>query len=267
MRTSSFVTESTSWANNQQPWSPLQREFENRPCNFNVAKTNAICESVHSAWTQGSKNQIQFSNLRNDHLSKKNEMPLMPLLKKCDKVSKSVFTDPQHHCASRGNAVAVSRTPPESASHARSARDYPRKPATIKRWTFQGLSAAVKDALMSTTSSKSAGRETNNSSSDTSKTISMDVGNLSFFCLCTFLLTVSLKRSWLTRRVYVCVSSLVAARLPSSACQRSRNTFETQCVTGVNGLKRHQATSSDCRPETSCCASFPCSLWAIEIKH
>ena len=99
-------------------WSPLHWEFKNPPCSFNVAKTNAICESVYSPWTGGSKKQIQFSDLKKDHLWKK-EKTWMTLLKKCDKLSKSVFTDPQHHCASRGNAVPVSRTPPESESHAR----------------------------------------------------------------------------------------------------------------------------------------------------
>lgn len=64
------------------------------------------------------------------------------------------------------------------------------------------------------------------------------VRNMSFFCLC-----VSLKRSWLTRRpVYVCVSSLDAERLPSSACQSSSCETQNRWL-GVNGLQRHQATA------------------------
>ena len=159
-------------------WSPLHWEFENPPCSFNVAKTNAICESVYSPWTGGSKKQIQFSDLKNDHLWKTNTNALS-----WESVISSASQSLQIH-----NITA----PPEEMLFRCLERrlnlnlmlgpglpGYPRKPALLKRCTFTGLSAAVKDALMSTTSSKSAGRETNNSSRD-AKTISMNLENMSW---------------------------------------------------------------------------------------
>lgn len=178
--TSSFAIESASWAN-QQP--------HGHRCTGNLRIHHAA-----SMWLKPMQFANQFihhelEDQRNKYSSQiwkrtifGKKKTLMPILRKCDTLGKSVFTDPQHHCASRGNAVPVSRTPPESESHARATRDYPRKSALLKRCTFTGLSAAVKDALMSTTSSKSAGRETNNSSRD-AKTISMDIENMSETCL------------------------------------------------------------------------------------
>ena len=235
--------------------------WESHHAAFNVAKTNAICESVYSPWTGGSKKQIQFSDLKNDHLWKTNTNALS-----WESVISSASQSLQIHNITglQRNAVPVSRTPPESESHARArVTRLPQKASTFENdATFTGLSAAVKDALMSTTSSKSCW-EGNQQLLKGCKTFPWILktcrGNM------PFLLSLRLTEKIVAdspSRLRLCVLigcwKIALLRLPK---------FQLWDTKPVTWRQWTPATSSDCRPETSCCASFPCSLWTIEIKH
>ena len=114
--TSSFAIESTSWANQQRWWS-LHWEFENPPCNFNVAKTNAILRI--SLFTMNSRIKETNTVLRFEKGPSLEKKKHEWLSWKSVISSASQSSQIHYHCASRGNAVPVSRTPPESESHAR----------------------------------------------------------------------------------------------------------------------------------------------------
>ena len=255
--TSSFAIESTSWANQQRWWS-LHWEFENPPCNFNVAKTNAILRI--SLFTMNSRIKETNTVLRFE------KGPSLEKRKKHEWLSwKSVISS-----ASQSSQIHNITAPPEEMLFRCLERrlnlnlmlgpGLPQKASTFETTHFhQPLSCGQRcvDVNNIIKICWEGNQQLLKGCKNHFHGYWKHVRNMSFFCL-----SVSLKRSWLTRRVYVCVSSLDAERLPSSACQRS--SCETKFVTWRQWT---QAMSSDCRPETSCCASFPCSLWTIEIKH
>ena len=183
----------------------------------------------------------------------------MTLLKKCDKLSKSVFTDPRHHCASRGNAVPVSRTPPESESHAR-ARVTPESqhfwndalsPASQLRSKMRWCQQHHQNLL--------GGKPTTPQGMQKPFPCILETCEKHVFLL-SLRLTEKIVADSPSLRLCVLIGcwKIALLRLPKVQL------WDTKPVTWRQWTP---ATSSDCRPETSCCASFPCSLWTIEIKH
>lgn len=209
-------------------------------------RKNAICESVYSPWTQGSKKQIQYSSQiwKTTIFEKKT---LMPQCLSWESVISSASQSSQIH-----NITA----PPEEMLFRCLERrldlnlmlgpGLPQKASTFETMHFHRPLSCGQRCVDVNNIIKicwEGNQQLLKGCKNHFHGYWKHVRNMSFFCLCIFFLTVSLKRSWLTRRpVYVCVSSLDAERLPSSACQRS--SCETQNLwLGVNGLKQHQAAA------------------------
>lgn len=239
-------------------WSPLHWEFENPPCSFNVAKTNAICESVYSPWTGGSKKQIQFSDLKNDHLWKKNTNALS---------WESVISS-----ASQSSQIHNITAPPEEMLFRCLERrlnlnlmlgpGLPQKASTFETMHFHRPLSCGQRCVDVNNIIKICW-EGNQQLLKGCKNHFHEYWNMSWKHV--FLLSLRLTEKIVAdspSRLRLCVLigcwKIALLRLPK---------FQLWDTKPVTWRQWTPATSSDCRPETSCCASFPCSLWTIEIKH